>query len=162
ALRGLARLAEEDSAALARPAPAPSAPLPSVPVSPAATRSSHSGGGTGTTAPSATSQPPAKGQRMDEKASTPAASGSVSPGSAPTAGSSTSLEISIDQFLSVELRAARVELAERVPNANKLLRLVVDLGTEKRQIVAGIAEAYAPEDLVGKTIIVVANLKPAV
>ena len=69
--------------------------------------------------------------------------------------------ITIDQFLATELRVARVQEAERVPNADKLLRLVVDLGTETRQIVAGIATAYAPEALVGKSIIVVANLKPA-
>jgi methionyl-tRNA synthetase len=70
--------------------------------------------------------------------------------------------ITIDQFMQVELRVARVESAERVPKANRLLRLVVDIGTEKRQIVAGIAEAYAPEDLVGKQIVIVANLEPAV
>jgi methionyl-tRNA synthetase len=51
--------------------------------------------------------------------------------------------------------------AERVPKSEKLLRLQVDLGTEKRQILAGIAKYYAPEDVVGKTIVVVANLKPA-
>jgi len=61
----------------------------------------------------------------------------------------------------VQLRTARVESAERVPKADRLLRLVVDLGGEKRQIVAGIAATYAPEQLVGKTIVIVANLKPA-
>jgi methionyl-tRNA synthetase len=69
--------------------------------------------------------------------------------------------ISIDDFIKVELRAATVLEAERVPKADKLLRLVVDIGEEKpRQILAGIAEHYAPEDVIGRKIIVVANLAP--
>ena len=70
--------------------------------------------------------------------------------------------ITIDQFMNADLRVAKVESAERVAGAKKLLRLIVDLGTEKRQIVAGIAEVYAPEDLVGKLLVVVVNLQPAV
>jgi methionyl-tRNA synthetase len=69
--------------------------------------------------------------------------------------------IGIDQFGTVKLRTAVILEAERVPKSEKLLRLQVDLGTEKRQILAGIAKYYAPEDVVGKTIVVVANLKPA-
>lgn len=69
-------------------------------------------------------------------------------------------EISIEEFRRVDLRVATVLKAERVPRADKLLRLEIDLG-EKRTIVAGIAEAYAPEDLIDRQIIVVANLKPA-
>ena len=69
--------------------------------------------------------------------------------------------ISIRKFFETELRVARVISAERVPNADRLLQLQVDLGTEQRQLVAGIAEAYDPESLVGKRIIVVANLEPA-
>ena len=69
--------------------------------------------------------------------------------------------IDIDRFLETELRVARVLAAERVPNADKLLKLQVDLGYEQRQIVAGIARAYEPEELVGKKIIIVANLEPA-
>ncbi len=69
--------------------------------------------------------------------------------------------ITIDEFSKVDLRVAKVVEAERIPNSRKLIRLVVDLGSEKRQIVAGIAEHYTPEELVGKNIIVVANLKPA-
>jgi methionyl-tRNA synthetase len=69
--------------------------------------------------------------------------------------------LSIDEFLKTELRVALVLAAERVEGADRLLKLVVDIGTEKRQIVAGIAKAYAPEALVGKRLIVVANLKPA-
>jgi methionyl-tRNA synthetase len=69
--------------------------------------------------------------------------------------------ISIDDFIKVELRAATVLEAERVPKADKLLRLVIDVGEEKpRQILAGIAEHYAPEAVVGRKIIVVANLAP--
>jgi len=69
--------------------------------------------------------------------------------------------IDISEFARVELRAAKVTAAERVQGSKKLVKLQVDLGTESRQVVAGIAEAYAPEALVGKTVIVVANLKPA-
>lgn len=69
--------------------------------------------------------------------------------------------ITIDDFSKVDLRIAKVLEAEKVPNSRKLLRLIIDLGTEKRQIVAGIAEHYKPEELLGKLIVVVANLKPA-
>ncbi|MEW6207867.1 MAG: methionine--tRNA ligase, partial [Acidobacteriota bacterium] len=69
--------------------------------------------------------------------------------------------ITIDDFVKVELRAATVLEAERVPKADKLLRLIIDVGEpEPRQILAGIAEYYAPEDVVGRKIIVVANLAP--
>jgi methionyl-tRNA synthetase len=69
--------------------------------------------------------------------------------------------ISIEDFQRIELRTARILEAEAVPKSKKLLRLRVDLGGEVRQIVAGIATRYAPEDLVGKTVIVVINLRPA-
>ncbi|MBZ5639843.1 MAG: methionine--tRNA ligase [Acidobacteriia bacterium] len=69
--------------------------------------------------------------------------------------------LSIDEFMKTDLRVAIVISAERVEGADKLLKLLVDLGAERRQIVAGIAKAYAPESLVGKRIVVVANLKPA-
>ncbi len=69
--------------------------------------------------------------------------------------------IGIQDFQKVELRVAKVLTAERVPKSEKLLKLQVDLGTEQRQIVAGIGKKYSPEDVVGKTIVVVANLKPA-
>jgi methionyl-tRNA synthetase len=68
--------------------------------------------------------------------------------------------ISIDDFAKVELRVAQVLAAERIPKADKLLRLEVDLGYEKRQILAGIAEHYAPETLIGRKIVIVANLAP--
>ncbi|HEX7186329.1 MAG TPA: methionine--tRNA ligase [Thermoanaerobaculia bacterium] len=70
--------------------------------------------------------------------------------------------ISIDQFMQTELKVATVQAAERVPKSDKLLKLTVDAGDENpRTVVAGIGLAYAPEDLVGKQVIVVANLQPA-
>ena len=70
-------------------------------------------------------------------------------------------QISITDFGKIKLVTAKIITAESIPNANKLLKLQVDTGTEKRQIVAGIAEYFQPENLVGKTIILVANLQPA-
>ena len=69
--------------------------------------------------------------------------------------------IGIEDFMGVELRTAKVIACERVPKAKKLLCLQLDLGYEKRQVVSGIAKFYAPEDMIGKKVIVVANLKPA-
>lgn len=68
--------------------------------------------------------------------------------------------IEYDDFAKVELRVAKVLEAERIPKADKLLRLQVDLGTEQRQILAGIAQQFEPDDLVGKTVVVVVNLAP--
>lgn len=70
--------------------------------------------------------------------------------------------ITIDDFRKLELRVGRVVTAEKVAGADKLLKLSVDIGTETRQVVAGIATKYIPEQLVGKSVILVANLKPAV
>jgi methionyl-tRNA synthetase len=70
--------------------------------------------------------------------------------------------ITYDEFKKIELKVALILTAERVPGTDKLLRLEVDLGTEKRQLVAGVGETYKPEELIGKKLIVVANLKPAV
>jgi methionyl-tRNA synthetase len=70
--------------------------------------------------------------------------------------------VGIEEFLKLDLRAARVVAAERVPKSRKLLKLEVDLGTERRTLVAGIAEAYEPEALVGRVVAMVANLKPAI
>jgi methionyl-tRNA synthetase len=69
-------------------------------------------------------------------------------------------QITIDEFVKVDLRVATVVEAERVKGADKLLRLVVDLGFEKRQVLAGIALAYSPESLVGRKVVIVANLQP--
>ena len=69
--------------------------------------------------------------------------------------------ITIDDFLKVELRVGEIKVAERIPKADKLLRFEIDLGEEKpRQILAGLAEYYEPETLVGRKVVVVANLKP--
>ncbi len=68
--------------------------------------------------------------------------------------------IAFEDFVKVELKVARVLEAERVVGSDKLLKLQVDLGTERRQIIAGIGKAYAPEALVGQSIVVVANLAP--
>ena len=70
--------------------------------------------------------------------------------------------IGIDDFMNVELRTAQVLSCESVPKAKKLLKLQLDLGYEQRQVVSGIAKYYKPEQLVGKKLIVVSNLKPAV
>jgi methionyl-tRNA synthetase len=89
------------------------------------------------------------------------AAGAASPApSAPDAGPGPAT-ITIDDFARVELRTAKVLAAEKVQGADRLLRLTVDIGTETRTIVAGIAARYAPEAMVGRTIVVVANLKPA-
>ena len=69
--------------------------------------------------------------------------------------------ISIDEFLKIDLRVAKVLAAEKVPNSRKLMKLSIDVGTEQRTLVAGIAEAYEPEQLIGKTVGIVFNLKPA-
>ena len=82
-------------------------------------------------------------------------------GGAPaTAAAPGNNQISIDDFAKVELRVGQVKTAEKVKNADKLLRLEVDIGTEVRQIVAGIAEVYPPESLVGRKVVIVANLAP--
>jgi methionyl-tRNA synthetase len=76
------------------------------------------------------------------------------------AATAASATISIDDFVKVDLRVGQVKVAEKVKGADKLLRLEVDLGTEVRQVVAGIAEAYAPEALIGRKVVIVANLAP--
>jgi methionyl-tRNA synthetase len=93
--------------------------------------------------------------------SAPAAETQVAP--APVAAqpqSDSPQVISIDDVIKVDLRVAQILVAERIPKADKLLRLEVDLGYEKRQILAGIAQYYAPETLVGRKIVIVANLAP--
>ena len=96
----------------------------------------------------------------------PAAPGSPAPAAATTPAAKAAHaqapgEITIDDFAKIELRAAKVVAAERVPKADKLLKLTLDVGAEQRTVVSGIAGAYAPEALVGKTVIYLANLKPA-
>lgn len=69
-------------------------------------------------------------------------------------------KITIDDFLKVELRVGEVKAAEKVKGTDKLLRLEVDIGTEVRQLVAGIALSYSPESLIGRKVVIVANLQP--
>ena len=78
----------------------------------------------------------------------------------PSAATQEQQHITIDDFVKVDLRVAQILVAERVPKADKLLRLEVDLGYEKRQILAGIAQYYEPEKLIGRKIVIVANLAP--
>ena len=68
--------------------------------------------------------------------------------------------ISYDDFKKIELKTAKIENAERIEGSEKLIKLSVSLGEEKRQIIAGIGKKYEPENLIGKTIIIVANLEP--
>jgi methionyl-tRNA synthetase len=69
--------------------------------------------------------------------------------------------IKIDDFIKVDLRVGKVLQAERVPKSDKLVKMQIDIGSETRQIVGGIGKAFTPEELVGRTVVVVANLKPA-
>lgn len=100
--------------------------------------------------------------RVEEKPTQMADAGApvaAAPATAPPAVDDN--RISIDEFMKVELRAARVLDAEAVPKSKKLIKLSVDLGAERRTILAGIAEAYRPEELLNRMVVVVANLKPA-
>ena len=69
--------------------------------------------------------------------------------------------ISIDEFRKIEIKVATIKHAELHPNADRLMVLKIDLGSEERQLVAGIKGHYAPEDLIGRQIVVVANLEPS-
>ena len=90
--------------------------------------------------------------------SVPAGTGSGAvTGAAPEAGAA---KITIEDFAKVELRVGVIKSAERIQGADKLLKILVDLGDEVRQVLAGIAMAYAPEDLPGRKVVVVANLAP--
>jgi methionyl-tRNA synthetase len=91
----------------------------------------------------------------------PEPSSSVAPAPAPALAAPTDDKLSIDDFMKVELRTAKVLTAEKVPNSRKLVKLTVDVGAEQRTLVAGIADAYEPEALVGRTVVIVFNLKPA-
>ena len=73
----------------------------------------------------------------------------------------TTATIAIDDFKKIELKVATIKAAEPHPNADKLMVLQIDLGTERRQICAGIRSHYTPEELVGKQIVIVANLATA-
>jgi methionyl-tRNA synthetase len=92
---------------------------------------------------------------------TPGAASTAAVPAQPAAAPPATAQITIDDFMKIQLKTAKVLTAERVPKSEKLLKLQVSLGTEQRQIVAGIGKKYEPESLVGKTIVIVANLKPA-
>ncbi len=100
---------------------------------------------------------------VTDKPETPAAPppAAAPAAAAPAAAPAEATKISYDDFMKVELRVARVLAAERVPKSNKLIKLQVDVGTEQRTLVAGIAEAYEPDALIGRTVVIVFNLKPA-
>jgi methionyl-tRNA synthetase len=98
------------------------------------------------------------GARVTDTPQSTQPSSQAGPAAAP-AGTAT--QITIEDFQKVQLKVARVLAAERVPKSEKLIKLQVDLGTEQRQIVAGIGKKYAPEELLGRRIVIVANLKPA-
>ena len=103
-------------------------------------------------------------QRSSPVAEAPAVAETGAPQTVPVAAAPAAVpandKISIDEFAKIDLRVGIVKVAERVPKADKLLRLEVDIGTEVRQVLAGIAEAYAPETLVGRKVVIVANLAP--
>jgi methionyl-tRNA synthetase len=82
------------------------------------------------------------------------------PGSATPAPAAASEKITIDDFTKVEMRVGQIKTAERIIGADKLLKLTVDIGTEIRQICAGIAQFYEPEKLIGRKVAVVVNLAP--
>ncbi len=94
---------------------------------------------------------------------TPSSSPTTAPAASPQPAPAVPVtdQISIDEFMKIRLKTATVLTAERVPKSEKLLKLQVDLGGEQRQIVAGIGKKYEPEQLIGKRIVIVANLKPA-
>ena len=111
-------------------------------------------------APAAAAKPAAPVAAKVEAPTAPAAASPVVQQAAAEAMPPEPKHITIDDFAKVELRVAQILVAERVPKADKLLRIEVDLGTEKRQILAGIAEYYEPEKLIGRKIVIVSNLAP--
>jgi len=120
-------------------------------------------------ADSTSNPPPSTGEAKPPSTleATPSSTGEAKPPSTLPAQPPSTLQaqqpstITIDDFMKVELRVAKVLAAERVPKSSRLLKLLVDVGSEQRTIVAGIAESYEPEALVGRTVVIVFNLKPA-
>jgi methionyl-tRNA synthetase len=105
--------------------------------------------------------PPAGSEAKAGQPATPAAvSGAVAAPSTKPAAAVPEGKIAIDDFLKIEMRVGQVKAAEKVKGADRLLRLEVDIGTDVRQLVAGIAEAYTPEQLIGRKVVIVANLAP--
>lgn len=144
--------------AAAEPAKPAAAPAPAAPA-PAAKSLEPTAEALNAVSPGAGASPVApQTPNTGASASPVAPTGNLQPA---TANSST---ITIDDFTKVDLRVAQIVVAERIPKADKLLRLEVDLGPgfdpPRRQILAGIAEYYAPESLIGRKVVVVANLAP--
>jgi len=100
------------------------------------------------------------GQPATQAAHGPTEAAPAAKAAAPAAAAAPDGKISIDDFLKVEMRVGLVKHAEKVKGADKLLRLEVDIGSEVRQVVAGIAVAYEPEKLIGRKVVIVANLAP--
>jgi methionyl-tRNA synthetase len=98
---------------------------------------------------------------MSEETVVPANPVAPAAPSAPAVQPVASSQITIDEFAKVQLRVGQILEAEKVEGSRKLIKLKVDIGTEVRQVVAGIADAYDPAGLINKKIILVANLKPA-
>jgi methionine--tRNA ligase beta chain len=115
--------------------------------------------------PNQSASPDMPGDSYPPSVPAPLVQPSAPPGGPPPAtpgeGKTPGVQITIDEFARLDLRVARVVEAEFHPKADRLLKLQIDLGSERRQIVAGIARHYRPEDLVGRLIVVVANMKPA-
>jgi methionyl-tRNA synthetase len=107
------------------------------------------------------SQPANAGPSPAEPAKEAPTSAPAAPPASPASAWPMEQRISIDDFMKIDLRVAKVTAAERVPNSKKLVKLSIDLGSEQRTLVAGIAEAYEADALVGRHVAIVANLKPA-
>jgi methionyl-tRNA synthetase len=139
---------------------------PPAPASPAAAPAAAQAKAAATKAPATAAKPAAPVAAKTEaephaptvQASVPALAPASSP--QPVQEAAPPQVVNIDDFAKVDLRVAQILVAERVPKADKLLRLEVDLGYEKRQILAGIAQYYEPEKLIGRKIVIVANLAP--
>jgi len=106
---------------------------------------------------------------MEEEIRNPGSAAASSPASAPSAAPAPAVaapapaadaKIAIEDFAKVQMRVGVVKTAERIQGADKILKLTVDIGDEVRQIVAGLAVSYQPEELVGKKVVVVVNLAP--
>ncbi len=146
--------AEKNTSAAATPAVAPvKAPEPKAPAVPVAATAPAA-------APVPTALAPAAASAPTAALAAPVAEPAAAAPAATAEQVASPQVITIDDFAKIELRVAQILVAERVPKADKLLRLEVDLGYEKRQILAGIAQYYEPEKLVGRKIVIVANLAP--
>ncbi len=160
--KGLAQLMIDTEETRANPVPSATAtPTPTSTDPAAPPRTSEADPVAATTLLVAGSAAETTGKPPSEPTSAPAEPSSET---GPSGPADAEPQIAIDDFLKIELRVAQILVAERIPKADKLLRLEVDLGPNfnpsRRQILSGIAQWYTPEDLIGKRIAVVANLAP--